>query len=333
MGSDDSDENVREPLLTNRQLSPMSTLSGAQEDEKVGCISVKMAMLFVFLANILLVVLKVYALISTGSMAVLSSLTDSALDLASQIILYCVELNANKPSENYIAGRTRLEPVGIIATAVLMAMAAVEVLRESVISLVENFNATTPFQPPLSWAAVIVLGIASVMNLVVCLLTKRMNTPLMDTLGQDAQNDVLSNAGALTAFIAAAADHRLWWFDQVGAILISLYIIISWFCIGQEQTRKLAGVTAADEQIEIIRSICAEHEQMTLDILRAYHIGRLIMVEVEAIMDKSCTLETVHDECLSLQQHIETLRFVERAFVHVDYAHRNYDEHKRAVLV
>jgi len=333
MGSDDSDENVREPLLTHRHVSPMSTVSIPGPDEKVGCITTKTAMGLVGLANLLLVTLKIWAFVTTSSMAVLSSLTDSALDLASQVILYCVERNANKPSENYIAGRTRLEPVGIIATAVLMAMAAVEVLRESVISLVGNVSATSPFQPPLSWAAVMVLSVASVMNLFVCLLTKRMNSPLMDTLGEDAQNDVLSNTGALFAFLAAAADHRLWWVDQVGAILISLYIIISWFCIGQEQTRKIAGVTASDEQIKIIRSICAEHEQMTLDILRAYHIGRLIMVEVEAIMDKSCTLETVHDECLSLQQHIETLSFVERAFVHVDYAHRSYDEHKRAVLV
>jgi len=333
MESEGSDENVREPLLQSRLLTPMSTVSSPTHTERVGCMSTKSAMLIVFLANLLLVILKVYALIRTGSMAVLSSLTDSALDLASQLILFCVEQNANKPSENYIAGRTRLEPVGIIATAVLMAMAAVEVLREAVISLVANIKATTPFQPPLSWAAVTVLGVASVLNLFVCILTKRMNTPLMDTLREDAQNDVLSNAGALIAFGAAAANHQFWWFDQVGAILISLYIIMSWFCIAQEQTRKLAGVTASSEQIKIVRSICAEHKQMTLDILRAYHIGRLIMVEVEAIMDKSCTLETVHDECLSLQQHIETLSFVERAFVHVDYEHRGYDEHKRAVLL
>jgi len=330
MGNGDND--VTEPLLSHR-IPIVTTSSPKGERESENWISTKCAMGIVFLVNIFLVIFKVVALVHTGSMAVLSSLTDSALDLTSQFILLCVELNANKPSKNYIAGRTRLEPVGIIATAVLMAMAAVEVLREAIISLVHNCNAAVPFQPPLSMTAIMVLSVASVLNLLICIFTKRLSSPLMHTLAEDAQNDVLSNAGALSAFCASALDHKLWWFDQVGAILISFYIIGSWFCIAQEQTRKLVGVSASDTQISIIRSICAEHEKMTLDILRAYHIGRFLMVEVEAIMDKSSTLETVHDECLSLQQHIETLEFVERAFVHVDYEHRSYDEHKKAMLV
>ena len=72
---------------------------------------------------------------------------------------------------------------------------------------------------------------------------------------------------------------------------------------------------------------------MSVDVLLAYHVGRNVLVEVEVLMDKNTTLEKVHDLSLKLQQKIEMFDFVERAFVHVDYCSRGYDEHKQPMLV
>jgi len=67
--------------------------------------------------------------------------------------------------------------------------------------------------------------------------------------------------------------------------------------------------------------------------VRAYHIGRCLMVEIETVMPPDTPLKEVHDESLSLQQHVEKLKFVERCFVHVDYEYRDYDEHKKPKLL
>ena len=126
----------------------------------------------------------------------------------------------------------------------------------------------------------------------------------------------------------------MWFFDAVGGIVISLYIIYSWWSIGKQEMKKLVGRRASDDMLLEIRSLCEEHhENVDVDVLRAYHIGRNILVEVEIIMPKHTTLEIVHDVSLDLQKKIELFDYVERAFVHVDYQSRGYDEHKKPTLL
>jgi len=284
--------------------------------------------------NITLLLLKIVALVDSGSMAILSSLVDSALDLVSQGILCFVEEKANKKPdpETYVVGRTRLEPVGIIFMAAVMAMAAVEILRDSIVELV-TFASETPEQPDVSFLALFGMALAATLKFFLYLYTRKLRNPITNALAEDARNDVLTNLTALGAFGVAAESESLWFFDQVGAILLSIYIIFTWVDVGREQTRKLTGITASEDQIEEIRDVIAWHDRLQLDRLRAYHIGRCLMVEIEAVMPPETYLREVHDESLSLQQHVEKLKFVERCFVHVDYEHRDYDEHKLPKLL
>ncbi len=67
---------------------------------------------------------------------------------------------------------------------------------------------------------------------------------------------------------------------------------------------------------------------MSVDIVRAYHFGNNFLVEIEVILPWDMTVKDAHDISLELQMKVEALDDVERAFVHVDYLSRDYDEHK-----
>lgn len=67
---------------------------------------------------------------------------------------------------------------------------------------------------------------------------------------------------------------------------------------------------------------------MRSDIVRAYHFGNNYLVELEVILPEQMCVREAHDISLALQDKVEALDCVERAFVHVDYAPRDYDEHK-----
>ncbi len=53
----------------------------------------------------------------------------------------------------------------------------------------------------------------------------------MLALAEDHRNDIISNLGAIAFGAIASISPTVWWFDPVGAILISGYIIWSWACI------------------------------------------------------------------------------------------------------
>lgn len=67
---------------------------------------------------------------------------------------------------------------------------------------------------------------------------------------------------------------------------------------------------------------------MKSDIVRAYHFGNNFLVELEVLLPETMCVRDAHDISLALQDKVEALDCVERAFVHVDYAPRAYDEHK-----
>lgn len=70
-----------------------------------------------------LAVAKTYAAYCSGSLAVLSSLVDSILDLASQALFWYSDKRMHTKDVKYPAGRRRLEPVAVIISATLMGMA------------------------------------------------------------------------------------------------------------------------------------------------------------------------------------------------------------------
>jgi len=285
------------------------------------------------IANVFLCAAKIYALVESRSLAVIASLLDTALDLVSQFLLFFSENNFRRYDNNFPVGKTRLTPVSILICSVLMFAGAVEVIQESIGSLIEKKRELS-----FDWLTVLILVIAIIAKgalYSLCRYSSVATHPAVETLGDDHRNDVLTNACALVCGWVAFHRPKLWWLDPVGGCVLSLYIAYSWVDSGVSQMNKLVGRKADEEQEKHIKNIIVCYEevdekmkQVKLDWLRAYYLGELVVVELEVIMDANAPLKITHDVSLSLQQSIEKLQFVERAFVHVDYRHREHDEHK-----
>ncbi|TYZ64816.1 hypothetical protein PybrP1_004950 [[Pythium] brassicae (nom. inval.)] len=280
--------------------------------------------------NVLLAIAKLYATAASGSLAVLSSLVDSVLDLASQALFWYSDKSMHTPSERYPAGRRRLEPIAVVVSATLMGMAAIEVMQKSVETLVAGWKGALPDlnMTPLTIA---ILGGAICVKLALWSLCSRIasNSPSAGALAQDHRNDVFSNAVAVITSVLAHWQHEFWYMDSVGGIVISMYIAMSWLATGKEQVEKLVGLQANPDFIDQIRGLAdLHHPLMRSDIVRAYHFGNNFLVELEVILPEAMCVREAHDISLALQDKVEALDCVERAFVHVDYAPRDYDEHK-----
>ena len=288
------------------------------------------------IVNILLSIAKIFVFITSLSLSIVASLVDSAMDLLSQLIMFIAERNVNrKPSKTYPVGKTRLEPIGILSVSILMVMLSTTVIREAIVTLVN-----VSILKDIGLIEIIIMSTAIFLKFLLWIYCRQYkDSPIAMALAEDHFNDVLSNSAALAAVIFADKFPSLWWFDPAGGILISLYIIYSWWKIGKDEYQKLLGKNAHSDDIteitKVVNQFCnnAQYE-LTLDVVRAYHSGRNIVTEIEMIMDKTTTLEITHDICLMLQKDVEKLNQVERAFVHCDYMSRNgIDEHKRPLLM
>ena len=158
----------------------------------------------------------------------------------------------NPSAALYPAGASRYEPVGVVICASVMGMGSLLLIKESVQQLVEY--AESDGSPGLQGGGSSTYSLAAVIVLkaflsVYCKATAALldaagdgeSTTTIDAMYQDHFNDGLSNCIALVAIWVAVARPDMWWFDPMGAVFISLYIIKSWYETGMEEIDKIVG--------------------------------------------------------------------------------------------
>ena len=320
-------ELMRDEAAKYRRLTPRTQNVYERKDQ----LALRISVVF----NIAITVVKVFAVVASGSLAVMATLVDSALDVLSQFILFYTDSAAKQQhSSSFPAGRTRLAPLGIFICAVIMGMASIEVIHESVLKLIELFWADGGKDMGVSMNALVAgaMAFSFVSKLVLYIYCTRVsritNNDSVKAVALDHLNDVLSVFGATAAAGASFYSQNLLWVDPVSAIAISVYIMNEWWETAQEQANMLVGRAANDQFLTEVRKVGdVHHAELKVDIIRAYHFGPKYLVELEVVLPSSMTLEMTHDIGMELQHKIEAFDEVERAFVHIDYQERDYDEH------
>mmetsp|Transcript_83218 Transcript_83218/g.165202 ORF Transcript_83218/g.165202 Transcript_83218/m.165202 type:complete len:407 (-) Transcript_83218:65-1285(-) len=276
---------------------------------------------------------KLYAFIASGSMAVLASLVDSAIDLLGQGALLFTSYLAGDSHEDYPIGRGRLEPVGVMICAVVMGMASIEVISTSTMRLLKFWNLPDPPSVVLSPSVAAMLVAIILLKAFLWIWCSRVaqrhpQNDAVRAIAQDNANDVLSNIVALIAPETIHFGTRFWVADPIAGIAISIYIIYTWLMTGYEQVEMIVGKRADTDFLRKVMDLAKDHHSnMELDQLNAYHFGPKYLVEIEVVMPESTTLRESHDAGIALQHKVEMLEEVERCFVHIDYQLRLCDDH------
>ena len=275
--------------------------------------------------NILLLIAKLFACVLSGSLSIISSLVDSAIDLLSGVVIWLTNRSIRMTNfYEYPVGKSRLEPLAITILSVIMAIASLQIIIESAQSLVKGSG-----HPDITIPTIVIICSTVVIKILLFVYCRQYKSPSTDVLTQDHRNDVISNAVAL---VFGYVGDKLWKpGDAVGAIIISIYIAYGWSSVGWQQIKSLSGLTTTPELLTKLLHVCCNFDQRIqyIDTLRAYHFGNNLIVEAHIVLPSDLTLQEAHDIGEPLQKKLETFTFVERAFVHIDYEweHHPEDEH------
>ncbi|RDX99605.1 Metal tolerance protein 4, partial [Mucuna pruriens] len=277
-------------------------------------------------ANIALLILKVYATLRSGSIAIAASTLDSLLDLMAGGILWFTHLAMkNINIYKYPIGKLRVQPVGIIIFAAIMATLGFQVLITAVQQLIGNSPAEKMTTEQLIWLYSIMI-FATVVKLILWLYCRSSGNKIVRAYADDHHFDVVTNVVGLVA--AVLGDKYYWWIDPVGAILLAIYTITNWSRTVMENAVSLVGQSAPPEVLQKLTYLVIRHPQIKrVDTVRAYTFGVLYFVEVDIELPEDLPLKEAHAIGESLQIKLEKLPDVERAFVHLDFECEHKPEH------
>ncbi|KAL9316440.1 hypothetical protein ACSQ67_017441 [Phaseolus vulgaris] len=245
-------------------------------------------------ANAALLAMKIYVTIRSGSIAVAASTLDSLLDFMAGGILWFTHLAMkNINMYKYPIGKLRVQPVGIVIFAVIMATLGFQVLITAVEQLIENSPPEKMSNDQLVWLYSVMI-FATLVKLALWLYCRSSGNKIVRAYADDHHFDVVTNVIGLVA-----------------AVLVSL-----------------VGQSASPEVLQKLTYLVLMHSQIRrIDTVRAYTFGALYFVEVDIELPEDLPLKEAHAIGESLQIKLEKLPEVERAFVHLDFECDHKPEH------
>jgi len=303
----------------------------AKEVEEASRLPIQIAVWASLVANFSLCVLQLYAAISSQSLSLLATGIDSVFDLGSNILLFYLHRKARSLDTNkWPVGGTRLQTIGNIIYGALMASVNLVVIVESARSIIDHGgDSLKDFHIP----SLIAVGAALAVKLLLFFYcySIRGSSSQVRMLWEDHRNDLFINGFGL--LMSAGGSRLRWWLDPMGAITIASGVIIAWSKTMYKQFELLAGKSAPHDFIHLItyHAMMFSQEITCIDTVRAYHSGPEYFVEVDIVMPKDTPLWKAHDISQQLQDKIEVLPNVGRAFVHVDHEATHTPEHRKMV--
>ncbi|XP_011021606.1 PREDICTED: metal tolerance protein 11 [Populus euphratica] len=281
-------------------------------------------------ANMVLFVAKAYASIKSGSLAIIASTLDSLLDLLSGFILWFTAFSMQTPNPyQYPIGKKRMQPLGILVFASVMATLGLQIILESVRALLSDESDFDLTKEQERWIVGIMLSVTLV-KLVLMIYCRSFTDEIVKAYAQDHFFDVITNTIGLVA--ALLANYMEYWMDPVGAIVLALYTIRTWSMTVLENVNSLVGKSATPDYLQKLTYLCWNHHKAIrhIDTVRAYTFGSHYFVEVDIVLPSSMPLREAHDIGESLQEKLELLPEIERAFVHLDYEYTHKPEHAQS---
>ncbi|XP_022157336.1 metal tolerance protein 4 [Momordica charantia] len=277
-------------------------------------------------ANIVLLILKIYATVRSGSIAIAASTLDSLLDLMAGGILWFTHLYMKRVNIYiYPIGKLRVQPVGIIVFAAVMATLGFQILFQAVEQLIQDKPSESLSPEQFIWLCAIMIS-ATIVKLALWFYCRSSRNDIVCAYAKDHYFDVVTNVVGLVA--AILGDKIFWWIDPVGAIALAIYTILNWSGTVWENAVSLVGKSAPPEVLQKLTYLVIRHPGVKrVDTVRAYTFGVLYFVEVDIELPEELPLKEAHAIGETLQIKIEKLPEVERAFVHLDFECEHKPEH------
>ena len=262
----------------------------------------RMAMLSVA-ASSLLVILKAGAWMMSGSIAMLSSLADSGLDLAASLVtFFAVQYAAQPPDSKHRFGHGKAEAFAGIFQAGLVAVSAALIIVEAITHLIKP----VPVEFGLPSLAVMAVSIVVTALLVRAQSHAIAKTGSVATKGDQAHYgaDFAANIATM-AGIAAAAYLGWTWADAAAGILVAIWLAIGARTVAKAAADHLMDREMPDADRKRIKTLAlADARLRSVHDMRTRLAGPYVHVQFHAVLDPALTLEQAHEIIVAAETRI-----------------------------
>ena len=270
-------------------------------------------------AALVLIAAKLWAWTATGSVAILTTLTDSILDAAASLVnLFAVRFSLLPADHDHRFGHGKAEPLAGLTQAAFIAGSGVLLLIESSGRFLEPEPVTHSEIGigVMIFSIVITLALVSFQKYVI----KKSNSVAITADSLHYTGDVLINFAVIISILIGVYLGWLW-IDPLFGSLIACYLIYNAWQVARESLDLLMDKEFSREERRLIETI-AHTPPEVLDVhdLRTRSSGRQRFIQLHLVMDGSFTLTKAHDIADAVEREIQAAFPEADVIIHQDPA-------------
>lgn len=258
------------------------------------------------ISNAGLVVLKFVVGSAIGSVSIISEAIHSSMDLVAAVIAFiAVRKSAEPPDSEHEFGHGKFEDISGLVEALLIFIAAVLIIYESVKKLLGE--APEHFTPGLLFAGIAVMGFSAIVNWYVSSrlmkVAKQTDSIALESDAWHLRTDVFTSLGVFLGLILIRLT-GITIFDPIVAIGVALVIMKAAYDLTKRSLSDLMDQRLPEMDEVRIKEIICEHarDYAGFHEMKTRRAGPEIFIDFHLVMPKDLSIESAHD----FEDHLES---------------------------
>nr|WP_298682212.1 cation diffusion facilitator family transporter [uncultured Dongia sp.] len=244
-------------------------------------------------AAVIMIGLKFYAYLATGSVSLLSTLFDSALDIAASLVNLLAVRHALMPADaEHRFGHGKAEPLaGLVQVAFILGSSLLLLME-----VYDHFRHPKPVENPEIGIGIMVLSIVITGGLILLQrhVVKRTGSIAVSADSAHYSSDFLVNFSVIAALVISA-EFGIWWTDPLFGLLVAIYIAYTAIRIGRQSFDMLMDREMSDSERARIMEIVKRHPQaLNLHDLRTRAAGQDVFIQFHLELPDDISLMAAH---------------------------------------
>lgn len=217
--------------------------------------------------NLILFVLKYWAGLVSGSIALIADAWHTLSDsISSVVVIAGIKISVRKPTKKHPFGFGRVEQIAALFVAFILGIVAYEIMRESVDRYISN--QTTSYGSIAIIVTIISIVIKEALAQFSFWAFRKTNYITLRADAWHHRSDALSSVVVLVGIFLRP---YFWWIDSLLGILIGLMLFYTVYDIARDAIERLIGLELPQSLIDEVRRIATETHNGDL-LLHHFHI-------------------------------------------------------------
>ncbi len=286
--------------------------------------AVRRVLLITLGLNLVVMALKAFIGLVTGSLSLLADALHSVTDSANNVLgLVASQFSSPEPDRDHPYGHQKFEAIGALGIAAFLGIACFEILQSAVERIFSQADPVRISETEL-WLLLIVLGINIFVASYERSVGRRVGSPILIADAKHTMSDVWVTISVLAGLIGVWA-WGLQWLDVVLAFPVALLVFWSGWSVLRENLPWLVDeVAIAPEAIHTVvmqvPGVLNCHSIASRGLL-----GRQVFIEMHLIVDAS-DVEAAHAITEAVEERLEEEYRPVRINIHVEPPHYKSDE-------